>query len=67
VIILSANTEGEIKAALLAWTSSVPTRSSSTNPFIVTRAKLIAALAARHGLPAIYARREFAAAGCLMN
>jgi hypothetical protein len=38
-----------------------------TNPFIVNRAKLIAALAARHGLPAIYARREFAAPGCLMN
>jgi hypothetical protein len=39
----------------------------STNPFFVTRAKLIAALAARHGLPAIYARREFAAAGGLMS
>jgi len=38
-----------------------------TNPFFVTRAKLIAALAARHALPAIYARREFAEAGGLMS
>jgi putative tryptophan/tyrosine transport system substrate-binding protein len=37
------------------------------NPFFFTRAKLIAALAARHALPAIYARREFAEAGGLMS
>jgi hypothetical protein len=42
-------------------------RNGRPNPFFVTRAKLIAALAARHGLPAIYARREFAAAGGLMS
>ena len=38
-----------------------------TSPFFVVRAKQIAALAAHHGLPAIYARREFAEAGGLMS
>jgi putative ABC transport system substrate-binding protein len=32
----------------------------NTSPFFVTRAGQIAALAARHGIPAIYPRREFA-------
>ena len=38
-----------------------------TSPFFVTRAGQIAALAARHRIPAIYARREFAEAGGLMS
>jgi putative ABC transport system substrate-binding protein len=38
-----------------------------TSPFFVTRAGQIAALAARHHIPAIYARREFAGAGGLMS
>jgi putative ABC transport system substrate-binding protein len=38
-----------------------------TSPFFVTRARQIAALAARHRIPAIYARREFAEAGGLMS
>jgi putative ABC transport system substrate-binding protein len=38
-----------------------------TDPFFVTRARQIAALAARHRIPAIYARREFAEAGGLMS
>jgi putative ABC transport system substrate-binding protein len=38
-----------------------------TTPFFVTRARQIAALAARHRIPAIYARREFAEAGGLMS
>ena len=37
------------------------------SPFFVTRARQIAALAARHRIPAIYARREFAEAGGLMS
>jgi putative ABC transport system substrate-binding protein len=39
----------------------------ATSPFFVTRAKLIADLAARQKLPAAYARREFAEAGELMS
>jgi putative ABC transport system substrate-binding protein len=38
-----------------------------TSPLFVTRAGQIAALAARHRIPAIYARREFAEAGGLMS
>jgi putative ABC transport system substrate-binding protein len=38
-----------------------------TSPLFVTRARQIAALAARHRIPAIYARREFAEAGGLMS
>ena len=38
-----------------------------TSPFFVTRAEQIAALAARHRIPAIYVRREFAEAGGLMS
>jgi ABC-type uncharacterized transport system substrate-binding protein len=38
-----------------------------TSPFFVTRAKLIATLAGRYRVPAIYARREFAEAGGLMS
>jgi putative ABC transport system substrate-binding protein len=38
-----------------------------TSPFFVTRAGQIAALAARHRIPAIYPRREFADAGGLMS
>jgi putative ABC transport system substrate-binding protein len=38
-----------------------------TSPFFVTRAGQIAALAASHRIPAIYARREFAEAGGLMS
>jgi len=37
------------------------------SPFFVTRAGQIAALAARHRIPAMYARREFTEAGGLMS
>jgi putative ABC transport system substrate-binding protein len=37
------------------------------SPFFITRAGQIAALAARHRIPAIYARREFAEAGGLIS
>jgi putative ABC transport system substrate-binding protein len=37
------------------------------SPFFLTRARQIAALAARHSIPAIYFRREFADAGGLMS
>jgi putative ABC transport system substrate-binding protein len=37
------------------------------SPFFVTRAGQIAALAARHRIPAMYARREFTEAGGLLS
>jgi putative ABC transport system substrate-binding protein len=68
LVILSANTEGEIEAAFASLNQQqADAMVVPTNPFFVTRAKLIASLAARHNLPAIYARREFAAAGGLMS
>jgi putative ABC transport system substrate-binding protein len=39
----------------------------AVSPFFLTRARQIAALAARHRVPAIYVRREFADAGGLMS
>jgi putative ABC transport system substrate-binding protein len=39
----------------------------TTSPFFLTRAGQIAALAARHRIPAIYARREYAETGGLMS
>jgi putative ABC transport system substrate-binding protein len=39
----------------------------TVSPFFVTRAGQIAALAARHRIPAIYARREYAEAGGVMS
>jgi putative ABC transport system substrate-binding protein len=38
-----------------------------TNPFFISRAQKLVDLAARHGLPAIYSRRNYAAAGGLMS
>jgi putative tryptophan/tyrosine transport system substrate-binding protein len=64
LLVLTAGTEGEIDAAFAQRPDAMLVR---TSPFFVTRAKQIAALAARHGMPAIYLRREFAEAGGLMS
>ena len=39
----------------------------SVDPFLITRCNQLAALAAHHAIPALYRRREFAAAGGLMS
>ena len=63
-----AGSEGEIDAAFAAMNQQ---RADAlvvvTSPFFVTRAKLIATLAGRNRVPAIYPRREFAEAGGLMS
>jgi putative ABC transport system substrate-binding protein len=63
-----AGSEGEIDAAFAAMNQQ---RAEAlvvvTSPFFVTRAKLIASLAGRYRVPAIYPRREFAEAGGLMS
>jgi putative tryptophan/tyrosine transport system substrate-binding protein len=64
----SAGTDREIEAAFArvveqhAEALLVP-----THPFLISHAERIATLAARHGLPAIYGRREFATAGGLVS
>jgi putative tryptophan/tyrosine transport system substrate-binding protein len=68
VLFFPAGTEGEIDDAFAAMNQQ---RAEAlvvvTNVFFVTRAKLIASLAGRYRVPAIYARREFAEAGGLMS
>jgi putative ABC transport system substrate-binding protein len=66
--ILPASTAGEIDDA---FGKLVELRASALvvagDPFLTSRRAQIVALAARHAVPAIYAWREFAAAGGLMS
>jgi putative ABC transport system substrate-binding protein len=68
LLVLDASTADEIDAQF-ARLDREPADAMlvMTSPFFVTRARQIAALAARHRIPAIYARREFAEAGGLMS
>jgi len=68
LLVLEAGTADEIDAQF-ASLDRVPADAMlvTTSPFFVTRARQIVALAARHRIPAIYARREFAEAGGLMS
>ena len=63
-----ADSEGEIDAAFAAMNQQ---RAEAlvvvASPFFFTRAKLIASLAGRYRVPAIYGRREYAEAGGLMS
>jgi ABC-type uncharacterized transport system substrate-binding protein len=66
--VLNASTDSELDAALATLSRQrADAMVVITSPFIITRAKKIAALAAQHGVPAIYARREYAEAGGLMS
>ena len=68
VLFFTAGTEGEIHAAFAAMNQQrADAMLVRPSPFFVVRAKQIAALAAHHGLPAIYPRREFAEEGGLMS
>jgi putative ABC transport system substrate-binding protein len=64
--ILKASTESEIDAA---FTSQLQAGALvvDPDPFFVTRRDQLIALASRHAVPAIYAWREFAAAGGLIS
>jgi putative ABC transport system substrate-binding protein len=68
LLVLEATTVEEIDAQF-ARLDKEPADAmlAMTDPLFVTRAGQIAALAARHRIPAIYARREFAEAGGLMS
>jgi len=68
LLFFKADTEGEIDAAFAAMNQQrAEALLVRTSPFFVTRAKLIASLAGRYRVPAIYPRREFAEAGGLMS
>jgi putative ABC transport system substrate-binding protein len=68
LLVLEAGTADEIDAQFASLNREpADAMFVTTSPFFVTRAGQIAALAARHRIPAIYARREFAEAGGLMS
>ena len=66
--ILNASTERDLDAA---FANLAQMRAEAllvtNNPFFFSRANSIVALAARHAVPTMYYRREFAAAGGLMS
>jgi putative ABC transport system substrate-binding protein len=66
--VLSANTDREMDAAFAGMVKQrVEALLVPTSPYFITRAQEIVNLAARHSLPAIYGRRNFAAAGGLIS
>jgi putative ABC transport system substrate-binding protein len=66
--VLRAGTEAEFDAAF-ASLSQVPAGGLvfTSDPFFANRSQKLAALAARHGVPAIHQSRDFAIAGGLMS
>jgi putative ABC transport system substrate-binding protein len=68
VVLLDASAEGEFEAA---FATLIEKRASalvvSDDALFTNRRAVLVALAARHAVPAIYGRREFAAAGGLMS
>ena len=68
LLVLEAGTAEEIDAQFARLDQEPPDAMLvPTSPIFLIRAGQIAALAARHSIPAIYARREFAEAGGLMS
>jgi putative tryptophan/tyrosine transport system substrate-binding protein len=68
LLVLTASTERAIESAFAAMVQQrVGGLSVSRDPSFIDRREQLAALAARHGIPAIYDRRDFPAAGSLMS
>jgi putative ABC transport system substrate-binding protein len=68
VLVLKASSESDIDAAFMTMLHArAGALVVGPDPFFNTRRALIVALAARHGIPAIYGFREFATAGGLMS
>jgi putative ABC transport system substrate-binding protein len=68
LLVLNASTESEINAAFASLEQRRPDAFLVlSGPVLQVHAKLIAALAARLAVPAIYPRREYADAGGLMS
>jgi putative ABC transport system substrate-binding protein len=65
---LNAGTDSELDAAFATLDRQrIDAMMVVTTPFLLTRFRQIVALAARHSVPAIYSRREFAEAGGLTS
>ena len=68
VTILKARTVGDIDAAFAGLAGlRADALLVATNPFFFTRAAQLVVLAARYGMPTLYFRREFVAAGGLIS
>jgi putative ABC transport system substrate-binding protein len=68
VQIYEASTSGEIDAAFVAFGRERPSALFvAPDPFFLTRRVQLAALAARHALPAAYSMRQYVEAGGLMS
>jgi putative tryptophan/tyrosine transport system substrate-binding protein len=68
IVILNASTIAEIDAAFATLRQMrAEAFSVAVDPFFFDRASQIVVLAARHAVPALYFRREFAAVGGLMS
>jgi putative tryptophan/tyrosine transport system substrate-binding protein len=68
IVILNASTIAEIDAAFATIRQMrAEAFSVAVDPFFFDRASQIVVLAARHAVPALYFRREFAAVGGLMS
>src|SRR5262249_62398287 len=66
--VAAASNEGEIDRAFARFEQRRPgALLVASDPFLDTRRDQIVALAARYGVPAMYERRDFAAAGGLMR
>jgi putative ABC transport system substrate-binding protein len=64
----NAITDREIEAAFVRMVEQrAEALAVPTHPFLISHAEMIATFAARYGLPAIYGRRNFPAAGGLIS
>ena len=68
LVVVDARTDSDLEPAFATFSQQrVGAVLVGTDPFFAAQREQLAALAARHALPAIYPFREFAAAGGLMS
>ena len=66
--VLRASTDGEIDTAFVSVAQHrIPALAVASDPFFTSRRDKLAALAARHAVPAMYPFRDYAVAGGLMS
>jgi putative tryptophan/tyrosine transport system substrate-binding protein len=66
--VLRASTDGEIDTAFASLAQHrIPALAVASDPFFTSRRDKLAALAARHAVPAMYPFRDYAVAGGLMS